>query len=45
MKMRLAKIDDLDSLMEIIERCIENLDKNSIYQWDEFYPSRYIQSV
>lgn len=40
MEIRLAKIDDLDSLMEITRRCIENLDNNSVYQWDEIYPSR-----
>ena len=40
MKIRPAQIDDLNSLMEITHRCIENLNKNGIYQWDEIYPSR-----
>ena len=39
-KIRPANIDDLDLLMEITQRCIENLDKNGIYQWDKLYPSR-----
>ena len=38
--MRLAEIGDLDSLMTITQRCIENLDKQGIYQWDEIYPSK-----
>ena len=33
-------MEDLDPLMEITRRCIENLDRNGIYQWDEIYPSR-----
>jgi ribosomal protein S18 acetylase RimI-like enzyme len=40
MKIQSANIKDLDSLMGITQRCIENLDKQGIYQWDEIYPSR-----
>lgn len=40
MKIRSANIKDLDSLMGITQRCIENLDKLGIYQWDEIYPSK-----
>ena len=40
MKIRPAKIEDIDPLMEITRRCIKNLDSNRIYQWDEIYPSR-----
>ena len=40
MKIRSAQIGDLDPLMEITRRCIEKLDKNGIYQWDEIYPAR-----
>ena len=40
MEIRLAHIEDLDSLMEVTQRCIKNLDKQGIYQWDEIYPSK-----
>ena len=40
MIIRPATIDDLNSLMEITQRCIRNLDNIGIYQWDEIYPSR-----
>jgi len=40
MKIRLANVSDLNSLMAIIRRCIQNLDKQGIYQWDEIYPSK-----
>jgi GNAT superfamily N-acetyltransferase len=40
MEIRLANIKDLDLLMSIAQRCIKNLDKQGIYQWDEIYPSR-----
>jgi len=38
-KIRPANVNDLNSLMAITKRCIENLDKQGIYQWDEFYPA------
>ena len=40
MNTRPANIDDLSSLMAITQRCIENLDKQGIYQWDEVYPAK-----
>ena len=40
MKIRPATIEDIDPLMEITRRCIQNLDSNGVYQWDEIYPSR-----
>jgi ribosomal protein S18 acetylase RimI-like enzyme len=40
MKIRSANINDLAPLMDITQRCIENLDKQGIYQWDEIYPSK-----
>ena len=40
MKIRPANQDDIGPLMEIILRCIKNLVKNGIYQWDDIYPSR-----
>jgi len=40
MKIRSADVSDLVPLMDITQRCIENLDKQGIYQWDEIYPSK-----
>ena len=40
MNIRSANIEDLDSLMEITQRCIKNLDKQGIDQWDNTYPSK-----
>ena len=40
MEIRSANIEDLDSLMEVAQRCIKNLDEQGIYQWDEIYPSK-----
>ncbi len=40
MKIRLANANDLNSLMAITRRCIDHLDKQGIYQWDEIYPSK-----
>jgi ribosomal protein S18 acetylase RimI-like enzyme len=40
MKIRPANDDDLNSLTAITHRCIENLNKQGIYQWDEIYPSK-----
>lgn len=40
MEIRSANIEDLNSLMEVTQRCIKNLDKQGIYQWDEIYPSK-----
>lgn len=40
MEIRLANVNDLNLLMAITRRCIENLDRQGIYQWDEIYPSR-----
>ena len=39
MEIRSASINDLTSLKAITARCIENLDKQGIYQWDDIYPS------
>jgi hypothetical protein len=42
MKLLLAKIDDLNIIDEIFKNAIENMAKNSIFQWDEIYPNRNI---
>lgn len=40
MKIRVANVNDLNSLMAITNRCIDNLNKQGILQWDEIYPSK-----
>ncbi len=40
MKIRVANLNDLNSLTAITRRCIDNLNKQGIYQWDEIYPSK-----
>jgi ribosomal protein S18 acetylase RimI-like enzyme len=42
MKLKLAKIDDLNIIDEIFKNAIENMVKNNIFQWDEIYPNRNI---
>lgn len=39
MKIRTANIEDIASLMEITRRCVLNLDKHGVDQWDYTYPS------
>lgn len=39
MDIRLANNNDLNTLMDITHRCIDHLDSQAIYQWDEIYPS------
>jgi len=39
MKIRSANVSDLNPLMGITQRCIQALNKQRIFQWDEFYPS------
>lgn len=40
MSLRLSNVEDLDGLMLITSRCIDHLNRQGIYQWDEIYPSR-----
>ena len=40
MNIRLSNVNDLDFLMDITRRCIDYLNEQGIYQWDEIYPSR-----
>lgn len=39
-KIRSAVTDDLSSLIIITKKCIEHLNEQGIYQWDDIYPSR-----
>lgn len=39
MNIRPANIEDISPLMEITQRCVKNLDKQGIDQWDDTYPS------
>ncbi|ONI41642.1 hypothetical protein AN639_03210 [Candidatus Epulonipiscium fishelsonii] len=37
---RLAKIDDIDRIVEIKNLAIAQMGKNNIYQWNELYPTK-----
>jgi ribosomal protein S18 acetylase RimI-like enzyme len=39
MKMQLAKIDDLNTIVRIFQNAVENMIKNNILQWDALYPN------
>jgi len=39
MDIRSADYNDLNSLMDITNRCIDHLNNQAVYQWDEIYPS------
>ena len=39
MNIRIAKIEDINIIISLIKDCIEHMNKQNIYQWDEFYPS------
>ncbi|MDR1247699.1 MAG: GNAT family N-acetyltransferase [Treponema sp.] len=42
MELQLAKADDLDSIVKLFKRAIENMIKNGIFQWDAVYPNEDI---
>ena len=37
---RLANIDDLDDIFQLIENAIQQMERNKIYQWDSICPTR-----
>jgi ribosomal protein S18 acetylase RimI-like enzyme len=39
MDLRLTDYNDLNPLNDITHRCVDHLNRQSIYQWDEVYPS------
>ena len=39
MKIRIAKISDLNNIMRMYHSCIKGMIKNGIDQWDESYPN------
>jgi len=39
MKIKLAKISDLNSIMKMYKSCVEGMIKNGIDQWDSSYPN------
>ena len=41
-RIKLAKLDDLDRVKEIAEACAEKMIENNIFQWNEKYPSKEI---
>ena len=40
LKIRKAKIMDIEKIMEIISLCTNHMISNNIFQWDENYPSK-----
>ena len=42
MKIRHAKIEDLDKIMEIIGVTVKEMNENGNFQWDESYPNREV---
>lgn len=38
MQFRQAVIDDLEEIINIFQKCIQKLDQDQIFQWDEIYP-------
>ena len=41
-KIKLAKLSDLDRVKEIAEACAEKMIEDNIFQWNEKYPSKEI---
>jgi len=39
MKIRVAKLEDITSIISLIEASIEHMNNNGIYQWDSVYPN------
>jgi ribosomal protein S18 acetylase RimI-like enzyme len=39
MNIRSANYDDLNFLIDITHRCVDHLNRQAIYQWDDAYPS------
>lgn len=37
---RLAKISDIDGILEITRSCAAKMERDGIYQWNEHYPSK-----
>lgn len=42
MEFRKAKIEDIDDIMEMVSNCIIEMNKNNIFCWGEFYPTKEI---
>ena len=42
LKIKLAKLRDLDRVKEIAEACAEKMIEDNIFQWNENYPSKEI---
>ena len=39
---RLAKISDIDGILEITRSCAAKMESDGIYQWNEHYPSKQV---
>jgi len=42
MQIRLAIFKDLETIMNIIKNCIEDMESQGIYQWNQYYPTAEI---
>ena len=42
MKIRHAKIEDLDKIMKIINETVKEMNENGNFQWDKSYPNREV---
>jgi ribosomal protein S18 acetylase RimI-like enzyme len=40
MNIRIANLDEIDVVLEIVRNAIRYMDENKIFQWDELYPNR-----
>lgn len=38
----LAKIEDIDEIILLFENAVDNMNRQSIFQWDEVYPNREV---
>ncbi|MGE5473910.1 MAG: GNAT family N-acetyltransferase [Ignavibacteriales bacterium] len=42
MKIEKAQIESIDKIMELIKKCIEDMESKGIYQWNMHYPTKDI---
>ncbi|HBF38123.1 MAG TPA: hypothetical protein DDW50_12465 [Firmicutes bacterium] len=42
MQIRLASLKDIVAIMKLIKNCIQDMESQDIYQWNEYYPTKEI---
>jgi ribosomal protein S18 acetylase RimI-like enzyme len=42
MQIRLASLKDIVTIMKLIKNCIQDMESQDIYQWNEYYPTKEI---